>query len=101
MSKAWVRGVVAGLLFSAAGLAGTPAGGASTRCVFRLDPEIDCPACEDGIKRTLMTARGVQSAEIDVLNNRITVVFDPARVNARALIGRIKVIGYTAIETTR
>ena len=68
------------------------------RTVLKLEPEIDCPSCEDGIKRTLVTARGVQDAEIDVLTNRITVRYDPARIKLAALIGRIGVIGYKATE---
>ena len=68
------------------------------KCVLMLSPEIDCPSCEDGIKRLLVTARGVQSAEVDVLTNKVTVRYDPARINVRALIGRIAVMGYTAKE---
>ena len=68
------------------------------KCVLTVNPEIDCPSCEDGIKRVLAMAHGVQSAEVDVLNNRITVRYDPARINVKALIGRIAVTGYTASE---
>ena len=71
---------------------------AVAKCVLRVDPEIDCPSCEDGIKRVLSTAHGVQSADVDVLNNRITVRYDPARITVKALIGRIAVTGYTASE---
>ena len=69
-----------------------------TKCVLRLSPEIDCPSCEDGIKRVLVTAHGVASAEVDVLNNQVTVRYDPGRINVKALIGRIAVMGYTASE---
>ena len=75
-----------------------PTTAASTRCVLTLSPEIDCPSCEDGIKHLLVTTHGVQSAEIDVLTNRVTVRYDPARINVKALIGRIAVMGYTAKE---
>ncbi len=75
-----------------------PPKAAVAKCVLRVDPEIDCPSCEDGIKRVLSTAHGVQSADVDVLNNRITVRYDPARINVKALIGRIAVTGYTASE---
>lgn len=68
------------------------------KCTLTLSPEIDCPSCEDGIKHLLVTARGVQSADIDVLTNRIVVRYDPARVKVPALIGRIAVMGYTAKE---
>ncbi len=70
----------------------------TARCVLKLDPEIDCPSCEDRLKAILVAARGVQSAEIDVLTNRIAVRYDPGRVTVKALIGRIAVTGYTASE---
>ena len=69
-----------------------------TKCVLRLSPEIDCPSCEDGIKHVLVTAHGVDSAEVDVLNNQVTVRYDSGRINIKALIGRIAVMGYTASE---
>ena len=71
---------------------------AVVKSVLRLSPEIDCPGCEDGIKHALITARGVQSAEVDVLTNRIVLRYDPARIRLPALIGRIRVYGYTATE---
>ena len=69
------------------------------KCTLTLSPEIDCPSCEDGIKHLLVTARGVQSADIDVLTNKVVVRYDPARIKVQALIGRIAVVGYTAKET--
>lgn len=73
----------------------------AARCVLKLEPEIDCPSCEDGIKHVLVSARGVQSAEIDVIENRIAVMYDPAKINVKALIGRIRVMGYTASEVKK
>ena len=70
----------------------------TAKCTFTLSPEIDCPSCEDGIKHLLVTAHGVQSADIDVLNNRIVVRYNPASIKVQALIGRIAVMGYTAKE---
>ena len=71
---------------------------AVVKSVLKLDPEIDCPSCEDGIKHTLVTAHGVQSADVDVLNNRITIRYDAKNITLKALIGRIRVFGYTATE---
>ncbi len=68
------------------------------KSVLTLSPEIDCPSCEDGIKHLLVTAHGVQSAEVDVLTNKVSVRYDPARINVKALIGRIAVMGYAATE---
>ncbi len=72
--------------------------GTVVKSVLKLEPEIDCPSCEDGIKHTLVIAHGVQDAEVDVLNNKVTVRYDPARIKLQALIGRIGVIGYKATE---
>ena len=71
---------------------------AAVKSVLKLDPEIDCPSCEDGIKHTLVAAHGVQSADIDVLTNRIVIRYDPKNITLKALIGRIRVYGYTATE---
>ena len=68
------------------------------KSVLHLEPEIDCPSCEDYLKHTLVTAHGVQSADIDVLTNRIVVRYNPASIKLAALIGRIRVYGYTATE---
>ena len=85
-------------LFVSAPSRADPPKAAIVKCVLRVDPEIDCPSCEDGIKHVLTTAHGVQSADVDVLNDRITVRYDPTRINVKALIGRIAVTGYTASE---
>ena len=68
------------------------------KCTLILTPEIDCPSCEDGIKHLLVTAHGVQSADIDVLTNKVVVHYNPANIKVQALIGRIAVMGYTAKE---
>ena len=71
---------------------------AVVKSVLKLDPEIDCPSCEDNIKHSLVTAHGVQSADIDVLNNRITIRYDARNITLKALVARIRVYGYTATE---
>lgn len=86
------------ILLPALSLRADDPGPTLVKTVLKLDPEIDCPSCEDGIKHALVTARGVASADIDVLTNRIVVRYDPARINLRALVGRIHVFGYTATE---
>ena len=77
--------------------AGGPAP-STIKSVLKLDPEIDCPSCEDGIKHSLVSAHGVESVEVDVLNNRITIRYDPKNITLKALAGRIRVFGYTATE---
>ena len=83
-------------LFASGSLRADEPKSALTKAILRLEPEIDCPSCEDGIKHALVTARGVQRAEVDVLTNRIVILYDPARINLKALVGRIRVYGYTA-----
>ncbi len=98
LSSGWLAIVIFAIALAPAAGRAEPPKSQNAKCVLTLDPEIDCPACEDGIKHVLVTARGVQSADLDVLNNRITVRYDPARINVKALIGRISVTGYTASE---
>ena len=96
------RAIIPGLLFAA--LFATSNARADdpkpviVKSVLLLTPEIDCPSCEDNLKHTLVTAHGVQSADIDVLTNKITVRYNPASIKLQALIGRIRVYGYTATE---
>jgi copper chaperone CopZ len=86
------------LYFSASAIAAGDGGPVIVKSVLSLDPEIDCPSCEDGIKHSLVTAHGVQSADVDVLHNRITIRYDSRSINLKALIGRIRVFGYEATE---
>lgn len=86
------------IIFSAPAFAAGDGAPVIVKSVLTLDPEIDCPSCEDGIKHSLETAHGVQSADVDVLNNRITIKYDSRSINLKALIGRIRVYGYTATE---
>ncbi len=95
---AWLAVVLSFAVFPGAHLAADEPKGGVVRSVLKLEPEIDCPSCEDGIKHTLVTAHGVQDAEVDVLNNKVIVRYDPARIKLQALIGRIGVIGYKATE---
>ena len=96
----WLRiFLVVAVVFSSFSAPMAQAAPPDAKCVLRLDPEIDCPGCEDRLKQTLVNARGVQSAEIDLLNNRIAVRYDAGRINVKALVGRIRVLGYTAQET--
>ena len=97
-----LRAIIPGLVLAAV-FANTPVRADDpkptiVKSVLVLTPEIDCPSCEDYLKHTLVTAHGVQSADIDVLTNRIVVRYNPASIKVQALIGRIRVYGYTATE---
>ncbi|MBE7211813.1 MAG: heavy-metal-associated domain-containing protein [Gluconacetobacter diazotrophicus] len=98
LRRVWLAAALAILLLPGARLAADEPKGTVVKSVLKLEPEIDCPSCEDGIKHTLVTAHGVQDAEVDVLNNKVIVRYDPARIKLQALIGRIGVIGYKATE---
>ena len=98
LSNSWLFTGLLVVVVQTASLAADEPRGTFVKTVLKLEPEIDCPSCEDGIKHTLVTARGVQSAEVDVLNNNVTVRYDPTRIKLQALIGRIGVIGYKATE---
>ena len=96
------RAIIPGLLFAALFAVTTVRADEPkpvlVKSVLTLSPEIDCPSCEDNLKHTLVTAHGVQSADIDVLTNKIVVRYNPASIKLPALIGRIRVYGYTATE---
>ena len=98
LRRVWLAEVLSVVVFPGARLVADEPKGTVVRTVLKLEPEIDCPSCEDGIKHTLVTAHGVQDAEVDVLNNKVIVRYDPARIKLQALIGRIGVIGYKATE---
>ena len=91
-------GVLVAVFFCHASVLADGAAPTVVKSVLSLDPEIDCPSCEDGIKHSLVTAHGVRSADVDVLNNRITIRYDSRSIDLKALIGRIRVFGYTATE---
>ncbi len=98
LRRVWLAAVLSVLMIPDTRLAADEPKGPIVKTVLKLEPEIDCPSCEDGIKHTLVIAHGVQGAEVDVLNNKVTVRYDPTRIKLQALIGRIGVIGYKATE---
>lgn len=92
------------LVILLAGLAAIPplraeeAKGGPGRVVLRLEPEIDCPGCEERLKALLTRARGVQRVDLDLTRNRIVVRYDPAKCTVPALLGRVAATGYQAKE---
>ena len=76
-----------------------PASAGETRTVIlRIEPEIDCPGCEDRLKRILETTKGVRRVELDVMESRATVRFDPTECTVGRLCGRVTATGYGARE---
>jgi Cu+-exporting ATPase len=56
-----------------------------------------CAACQRHVESALLSTTGVQSAHVDLMANRATVVFDPLRANPPALVEAIRGAGYDAI----
>ena len=71
-------------------------GGGDARAVLRIEPEIDCPGCEDRLKHILETIKGVHRVEVDVMESRIVVGFDPGQCTVGRLCGRVEATGYHA-----
>ena len=92
LRRVWLAAVLAAMVLPVGRLAADEPRGTVVKSVLKLEPEIDCPSCEDGIKRTLVTAHGVQDAEVDVLNNKVIVRYDPARIKLQALTANFEMI---------
>jgi Cu+-exporting ATPase len=55
-----------------------------------------CAACQARVQRVLQKTPGVSDASVNLMTNSATVAFDPAQVNATALVDRIRKTGYGA-----
>jgi Cu+-exporting ATPase len=56
-----------------------------------------CAACQHHVETALRSTAGVQSAHVDLMANRATVVFDPLRAGPASLIEAIRGAGYDAV----
>jgi Cu+-exporting ATPase len=56
-----------------------------------------CASCQHHVESALQATAGVESAHVDLMANRATVVFDPAVAAPRALIDAIRGAGYDAV----
>jgi Cu+-exporting ATPase len=56
-----------------------------------------CAACQHHVESALRSTAGVQSAHVDLMANRATVVFDPLRADPPALVEAIRGAGYDAV----
>ena len=72
--------------------------GEARTVILRIEPEIDCPGCEDRLKHILETTKGVSRVEMDVMGSRATVRFNPSTCTVGRLCGRVATTGYTARE---
>jgi Cu+-exporting ATPase len=56
-----------------------------------------CASCQHHVEEALHSAPGVQSARVDLIANRASVVFDPAVATPAALIEAVRSAGYDAV----
>src|SRR5580658_534777 len=56
-----------------------------------------CASCQNHVEAALTSAAGVQSAHVDLMANRASVVFDPALTAPANLIEAIRASGYDAV----
>jgi Cu+-exporting ATPase len=56
-----------------------------------------CASCQQHVENALSSADGVQSARVDLMANRASVVFDPAATTPAKLIEAIRSSGYDAM----
>jgi P-type Cu+ transporter len=56
-----------------------------------------CASCQHHVEDALRSTAGVESAHVDLMANRASVVFDPAVAAPESLVGAIKAAGYDAV----
>ncbi len=56
-----------------------------------------CASCQHHVEETLRATAGVQSAHVDLMAHRASVVFDPAVATAAQLVDAIRGAGYDAV----
>jgi Cu+-exporting ATPase len=56
-----------------------------------------CASCQQHVEEALRSTAGVESAHVDLMANRASVVFDPAIAAPAALIEAIRAAGYDAV----
>jgi Cu+-exporting ATPase len=56
-----------------------------------------CASCQHHIEDALRSTAGVESAHVDLIANRASVVFDPAIAAPQALVDAIREAGYDAV----
>jgi Cu+-exporting ATPase len=56
-----------------------------------------CAACQHHVEEALRSTEGVESARVDLMAHRASVVFDPARARPEVLVEAIRGAGYDAV----
>lgn len=55
-----------------------------------------CAACSSAVERVTRKLEGVQSSDVNLPMNRMTIVYDENQVNSEAIISKIEKAGFTA-----
>ncbi len=58
---------------------------------------MSCAACQHHVEAALRSTAGVESARVDLMAHRASVVFDPAVAAPQALVEAIRAAGYDAV----
>jgi Cu+-exporting ATPase len=56
-----------------------------------------CAACQHHVESALKETAGVKSAQVDLMANRASVLYDPAEASAEGLVEAIRGAGYDAV----
>ena len=56
-----------------------------------------CASCQHHVEAALSAAAGVESAHVDLMAHRATVLFDPLRIKPEQLVEAIRASGYDAV----
>ncbi len=56
-----------------------------------------CASCQHHVEEALRSTAGVESARVDLMGHRATVVFDPGKAAPEALVEAIRGAGYDAV----
>ena len=56
-----------------------------------------CAACQHHVEEALRATEGVESARVDLMAHRASIVFDPSRTRPEALVKVIRGAGYDAV----
>ena len=56
-----------------------------------------CAACQHHVESALRSSEGVESARVDLMAHRATIVFDPSLAAPKAFVDAIRAAGYDAV----
>lgn len=66
---------------------------------FSVNPRMNCENCENRVKSSLRYEKGVKTVQTSIVDQIVTVTYDPAKVSVATLQAAIKKAGYTATVT--